>query len=113
MMCPCWQKVLCSMREGDMPQIVAECSHADDRTPVLVFRIGGISGRKDLTEPPGGTPVLSADENVEHPAGEIHHPETVLEPFVCCSGIDQPRECKLVNVAESLKGAGVDNLPLI
>ena len=67
--------------------------------------------RDDLANDVGE--VLVAHDDVVHPPRQLHHAERVLEASVGAAGVDQVRERQLVDVAQPLERARVDDSQLV
>ena len=61
----------------------------------------------------GRVPAVLVRDDVEHPAGQLHDAERVLEPTVRRAWVDEISERELVNVPKALKRPGVDRCDLI
>jgi len=78
-----------------------------------MFRVCRIGGRKDPLEAACRTAVLRVREHVEDSAGQIHNPETMLEPLMRGARVNEPGEGELVNVPKALEGARVDDFAFV
>ena len=82
-----WQKLLFGgMRERQMPDIVAQRRHPKNPSPISNL-IGILQGREPC--PDIVSRILGDD--VEHPPGELHHPQRVLKALVGSSRVAQIR----------------------
>src|SRR5437762_14073764 len=95
------QNSLGTMRERDVAEVMAECSHTDDGSPVIELLVGW-EERLDF-----GVSRMTRN-HVENPTREIHHAEAVLKAMMCRAGIDEVGQRQLVNAPQSLKRSRVD-----
>ena len=91
-----------------MPDIVAQSGHPKSTPPIssLVRIIQRFEASSNLI-----TRVVGDD--VEHSTGKLHDAQRVLETFMGRTWVNEIGQCQLVNVAQSLKRTGVENLALM
>src|SRR3954452_17764047 len=85
-----------TMGERQMSEVVKERAKPNDLSPGNErLAVGkGVDGRM---------PVVLVRDDIEHPAGQLHHTERMLEPAVRCAGVDKVGERELVDVPKALK----------
>ena len=57
--------------------------------------------------------VFFGGDDSEHTLRKLHHTERMLEPVVSRTGIDQVRQCQLMNVPKALKRTRIEDLSLV
>src|SRR5712691_1300782 len=106
---PTRQKLLFGgMREWQMPDIVAQCRHPKNTSPIssLILIVQRFEPSSDLI----GRVVR---DDVEYSACKFHDAKRMLEAFMRRTWVNEIGQCQLVNVAQSLKRTGVENFALV
>lgn len=87
-----------------MTDVMTERREAQHSSPVLAKTFISKINRKRL---PNLLSQFLSGENVKNPSCELHYSERVLEPLVSRSWIHKVRQCKLLDVPESLNRPGI------
>lgn len=91
-----------------MTKIMAESCHAENFSPV-----------RQLVSPLGNNPrhfrmnVERMGHHAENPVSKFHNADGVFKVFMGSPGIDQIRQSQLVNGAQSLKWARINDISLV
>lgn|GEM_PF-3678196 len=103
------QVIFGGVGEGQVPEVVTQGCHPDDRAPVVVIALS--NGGDDVPDFVGD--LVGSRDHVVDTAGELHDPERVLEALVRGAWVDQVGQRQLVDIPEALEGTGIDHGPLV